>query len=72
MSPRMPFLTYDRVVTLHGQSIVLDSTRTNHIELPVAGRGSEVCHILNGRTGQSPGVAVGVVVFDLDASGCCT
>lgn len=38
-------LTYNRVITLHGQSIVLHSARANHIELPMTRCGGEVRHI---------------------------
>lgn len=38
-------LTYNGVVTLHGQSIVLHSTRADDVELAVTRCGGEVSHI---------------------------
>ena len=58
-------LTNNGVVALHGQHVVLDSTRADQVELAVAGGGGEVGDVAQGGAGDRPGVAVGVVVLHL-------
>ena len=68
---RLFLQTYDRVVALHGQSVVLHGTGANHVQLPVTRRGSEVGHISEGRAGHTPGVSVRVVMFNFHIVQCC-
>ena len=58
-------LTDHGVVALHGQDVVLDGTRADQVELPVASGGGEVGDVAQGGAGERPGVAVGVVVLHL-------
>jgi len=65
-------LTYNRVVTLHGQSVILHSARADHVELPVTRCGGEISHVFQSGARQGPGVVVWVVVLNLNAVRRCT